>query len=599
MATIQYMPNEHGGYNPYARVPRSTRDVAEGEHNVAVVAPGSREIAVVDRRGRELFRHGGEMLQGVRYQPTRDSFVVQDYGAIDVISARDGALKARIEPENASHQTSLNVLSDGRVLLNVARYDLQGQLVMLKPDLEPEWTHPTGLLNARSMELPDGKIAAFAGPHLEICDARGAIVHRSDKMLSDPQLKDGKLYYLEAKWMKQLAGRVGERSNAVVLCQHDLQTGLTRTTPTSDNCETLTLLHDGRILLSERAAHHYAMVVHDADGKMEKRFKLPEDGVSGSLELSADGKKAFVMEGSVLATPVVFRLQQLDLEKMEMTEVYRSPNPFLVASLTDGRTALFEKTGVRILEDGSHFATQKEFVQSLPEGVGPAHAVAESQASNFTSPGPGPARWDRLFQRVQQVVELEGAAALTARPGESFVTYDNCVNFMLPAVDALPAAVAAASRPVKVSDLFHEKALPVWLSRETSGYSILGDDGEKKTFYGRFNHVLPFLAEERPVVAATEGNILKWWDPKRLPTPINYNAGEPIVSLEPGQDGASVIARTESGQILHLYPDKLDKLREDTPPAPDDQPVGNLQENRDGIRLPGVFIRKYGRSQRA
>lgn len=590
MPTVQYIPREGGGFQPFAKCPANGRKHAPGEHNTALVGRDSRSVSVVDANGVEQFRHQTEdFVETVKYQPQADRYLVHHFGGVDVISARDGALLGQVTPDKMDIQSNMQTLADGRLMLNVGTLsDEGGQLIMLQPDLQPAWDHPTQLQRARILELDNGAVAAFSGPTLEVCNARGEIIHRSDKAMSDPQLKDGKLVYLEAAWMKG-EGRVRERSHGMLLCQHDLKTGLTLVTPTTEDVEACTPLPDGRFLMSERGIGHMALVLHDADGKRTSRHKF--EGYLFQLDVSQDGKFAYAMDADPLVTPPVYRLQKVDLETMTATKVHEGNDDFIATALTDGRTALFTRQGITLLEEGLHFKTPDELLTHLGPDVLPANNTVEARVSNYTSPGPGPGRWDELFTRVNHRLKLGSAATMTAKPGQPFVTPDSCVNFMLPALDALPAAVAAATRGVKVGDLFRTDAMPAWLRQD--GTQLKLKDGEKEhSIVGPFSHVLPFTVEGRPVVAAARDNGLTWWDPTRVYGESTYSLNEKIVSLEPARDGASVLARTESGQVLHMVPESVsqfDKAPEEQEP---DKSVGTLKEDEQGIRLPGVFIRR-------
>lgn len=600
MPTVQYIPRENGGYQPYAKLPTAGKEPAQGEQNLAYIQRGTRAVSVVDGQGEELFSHSGQdYLQSVQYQPVADRYLIQDYSGVDVISAQDGALQGRITPDHMDHQSRMQVLNDGRLVMNCPVIGEKGQLIMLQPDLQPAWHHETDLHLARVLDLGEGRICASDGRNIEVCDAQGNVIHRSVKAVCDPQFRDGKLIYLEAAWMKVRGpgNSIAERSNAVVLCQHDLKTGVTVTTPTTDNCERITLVPDGKVLLSERKpGWPMAMVLHDAQGNLEHRFELPEGRCLFQVELSADGKSAYAFEGWPLDK--VYTIHRADLESKTMEPVFHHDDMAIVRSLSDGHTAVFTRQGVTLLEDGTRLATPRDLLEHVGKGVQPAHNSVESRVASYFASEPGPGRWDELFDQVQRNLDLPSAARLTAEPGKPFSTPDCALNFMLPAVDALPASVAAASRPLSVGDLFRDSGLPAWMTRSPQKITVKDTDGKEHSILARkgdFTHILPFTTEGRPVVAAARANQICWWDPTRSSTEVSYDLGEPALSLEPGQDGRSVIAKTASGQVLHLVPEGAGTLGDDPKPAEDDKPAGGIQQNADGIRLPGVFIRRYKR----
>lgn len=593
MPTIHYMPREGGGYQPYAKLPY-TGEPAIGKDNLALTERGSKFLSVVDAQGNQQFTHPAEdYIQSVQYQPGADRYLVQDWGGIQAISARTGELQGSIHPENHSHQSSMHVLSDGRLALNVATWSEHGQLLMLQPDLTPSWNQPTALLRARFLELPQGQLAAFDGSNIEVRDSAGKVLHKSDHAVNDPILSGSKLAYVETTRREYKAGRVAEQSNSRRLCLHDLTTGKTSKSPTSNGVEMVSPLKDGRFLLSERSPGCFAIAVHGAEGKLVKRVKLPEEAILGQVELSADGRSAFVVEGDLQFNT---RVHRLDLQTFALKQIFETKGDAVVSALSDGRTAIFSASGVELVEDGSKFGSLGELLEALPPGTVPANERITSRTTNFVSFGEGPGKWDRLMLTLTHRLKLDGPARLAAEPGKPFTTGDYCLNFTLPALDALPAAVAAAVQAPTVSDLFRQDGgLPKWARHEPHFVEVTDPEGNKHSQTGDFKHVLPLMAEGRPVVAAAgeHDTRLWWWDPKRISSSESYELEDAISAIQPGQDGRSVVATTEGGGVLHLYPQQVGNLAQEPRKDPAAEPGGNLGETSEGIRLPGVFIRRY------
>ncbi|MEW6282891.1 MAG: hypothetical protein AB1758_30040, partial [Candidatus Eremiobacterota bacterium] len=592
MRAVVYSRQEAGGYQPCARVKVGVlRDApAAGSGTFGLVSPGSRALNVVDPEGHQRFSQPCEdFVTTVQYQPGMDRYLVQTCTGIQAVQAESGQPVASITPENHSHQATMQVLSDGRLALNAATWSESGQLLMLQPDLTPAWNHDTDLLGARFLELGEGRLAAFDGSHLEVLEADGTPCLTSDHLVGEPIRRGEELVYLETSRRTRVAGRISEEEHGRWLCRYNLATGQLSRCATCEDAETVTALPDGRFLVCERAPSRYALNLHDAGGECIGRVPLPEEECLGQLELSADGNAAMLVAGDLNFRMRVYRV---DLSNLEMTVVHEQHGDMVVSALSDGRTAVFHAGGVKLVEDGSQFESTAELLSALPPGTRPANERVESRRTAFVTCRPGePEPWDRLFNVVHHRVKLASAARQTAVAGQPFTTPDCSLNFLLPSVDALPAAVSAAAGATRVGDLFDSRApLASWAREAPDRLEVTDGAGKTHTLRGNFAHRLSLVNQGRPViVAASDRGELLWWDPElRGSTPDTYALDAPVVSLKLTPDGASVVATTSEGQVMHLQPERLEG---GGPPEPD-APAGGVREEAEGIRLPGVFIRR-------
>lgn len=601
MRAIQYLPLPEGGYQPIVklRAGKLKDGPAQSQDTFAVVDSDTTRLRLVDARGDT--RHQVSLdsfIDDVQTQPGTGNFVVRTLDGIEMVDSASGQKLASITPENLNHQATMKVLSDGRLAVTAADYSDGGQLIMLGPDMTPAWHHETQLLHPSYLELEGGALAVYDGSHLEVRGRNGEERLTSAAMVGQPVRQGRNLAFMETTRRTPVAGRVSEQENSRWFCRFNLDTGELTRHPARDNADTITALPDGNYMVAERApGSDFALDFHGPDGELQTRVPLPEGFVLYQTDLCADGKTSLVMgtRFDFDQTPlgVDSRVWKLDLATRTMQEVFQHDAPLVVSALSDGSSAVFTREGIHLVESGRQFATNEELLAALPGGVHPLRERMESKAMGYIVGDPEKeGRWDRLFLTVTHDVGLAGAARAVAEPGRPYVTPDFCFNFMLPAVDALPAAVSAALVPT-AGDLF-DRARPDWLGQDASGVQAANQEGEVKKLSGSFDQVAGLTMDGHKVALAGSArqSMLQWLEPDLLLNSGKFEVGEGVTGLKLSPGGGSAVATTASGQVMHLVPD----APESAPPDEPRPPTSGIQEEADGIRLPGVFIRRHRKS---
>lgn len=611
----QYVPGEQGQVQPVLKVPfhasettlggvpQSFQDASGGTHH-ALISPDRTQLRVLKSSGElDFCFKSPNYVQQVEYQAQTDTYYVRSNETIHALSGKDGSEIATISPEKANCLGKMTLLENGDLAL-VQPLDTfwNGSVVVLKPDLTPRWNRDIDIATNGLLDVGRGHMAVFKdGDDLAVLDDKGQEVLRSkDPSLYSPIVHEGRLMFLEAHPSKY------DRKYKQVV-RYDSATGKVTRVKVSAEADRIIPLPRGGFLLEDGEAGHPHLSVYNGEGERVKQFKFPPDRYARQLHLSDDGKTALVVLGDGEAS-----LYRLDLEPhpsawnlvglqgAEKPEpIYQRPGGFTPALLSNGQVAIFHGGGIDL--DGRRLDSTQELLQAVGPEVRLASSTHPMSSISVNEKSRGSGSLDKLLCDVQQQYKLPDVR-VSSPDRQPYLTPDDCMNFPLPCLGAMPAAQ-------KLTLVDTERVLRSLLREEPTTMQAFGDwklelgqdalrltdaEGQQRYRGGAFSAALPVQLGPEKFVAAVGNGDLVWLKPlKHDFASETYSLGEPIRGLELSPDGRSVLATTGSGARLEFSPPELGGgLKDATAPPPPPEGKAGVHETGTTVQVGGVIIRK-------
>lgn len=625
-ATV-YIPQDNETYQPVRKIPldgyrRLSTEVRSqsGQVRHNLIAPDRKTLSVVDTAGTPLFHYQSpDYVQQVQFDPRSQNSYVRTSHGIVVLDPK-GQEVGSVMPENLNCLGNMTLLSTGDLALAIPLGTFKdGNVMVLGPDLTPRWQFRTELATDQVLDVGQGHIAVYDdGEGLEVRDAQGNLKCQSDSLkLYSPLVHEGRLLFLESKPTKY-------KQDYANLVRYDSATGEVERFKVSSEADRIVPLPGGGFLLDEGPAAHPHITAYDADGKLTASFKFPDDTYPRGLHLSKDGKTV-LMAADGDGHGGGGRLYRLDLGapaqrnllgkvKAQRPEpIYRNQG-FVPGMLADGRIFVVHREGVELLGDKS-YANAGEFLKD----VGPDTAMGSARYPlsyiAHQSTESTPCRLDAALDAAARSLKVSGGLmASPPSPGSVFVTPDDCINFALPTVSSLPAAVfqavggsEEAMRRLLTAQVLERPQLaetpfpgrPELKLRQTQEeISVQGPDKSTRIFspdnVGPHRLAIPVMMSGAPMVAsATQDAKLVWHDPEKSSgSALVFDVGSPVNQLGLTSDGGSIAASTDAGGFVIFTPPGARSLQVPEKLAPEATATSTVVEGETTLRVGGVVIRK-------